>query len=54
VDELTPDMLRRFTEVDSVDEFAYVAQVLDRPGEPGAGVARYRAAARRPAAAESP
>ncbi|MGH2677335.1 MAG: GNAT family N-acetyltransferase [Actinomycetota bacterium] len=41
VDELSPDMLRRFTEVDYVNEFAYVALLLDEPGEPGAGVARY-------------
>jgi GNAT superfamily N-acetyltransferase len=40
IDELTPEMLRAFTEVDYVDHFAYVALV---PGgaEPGIGVARY-------------
>jgi GNAT superfamily N-acetyltransferase len=41
IDELTPDMLRRFTEVDYVDHFAYVAVLVDEPGQPGIGVARY-------------
>jgi GNAT superfamily N-acetyltransferase len=41
IDELTPDMLRQFTEVDYVDHFAYVALLADEPGLPGVGVARY-------------
>jgi GNAT superfamily N-acetyltransferase len=41
VDQLTPDMLRWFTEVDYGDHFAYVALLPDRPDEPGIGVARY-------------
>jgi GNAT superfamily N-acetyltransferase len=41
IDELTPDMLREFTEVDYVDHFAYVALLADQPGLPGIGVARY-------------
>jgi GNAT superfamily N-acetyltransferase len=41
IDELTPDLLARFTEIDYVDHFAYVALLADEPGEPGIGVARY-------------
>jgi GNAT superfamily N-acetyltransferase len=41
VNELTPDMLAQFTEVDYVDHFAYVALLADGPGETGIGVARY-------------
>lgn len=41
IDELTPDMLRHFTEVDYVDHFAYVAVLPEEPGQPGVGVARY-------------
>lgn len=41
LDELTPDMLAQFTEVDYVDHFAYVALLADEPGERGIGVARY-------------
>jgi GNAT superfamily N-acetyltransferase len=41
IDELTPDMLRHFTEVDYVDHFAYVAILAEEPGRPGIGVARY-------------
>jgi GNAT superfamily N-acetyltransferase len=41
IDELTPDMLRQFTEVDYVDHFAYVALLAEAPGNPGIGVARY-------------
>ena len=41
IDELTPDMLRHFTEVDYVDHFAYVAILAEEPGQPGIGVARY-------------
>jgi GNAT superfamily N-acetyltransferase len=41
LDELTPDMLREFTEVDYVDHFAYVALLADEPDLPGVGVARY-------------
>lgn len=41
IDELTPDMLRYFTEVDYVDHFAYVALLADEPEQPGVGAARY-------------
>jgi GNAT superfamily N-acetyltransferase len=41
IDELTPDMLRHFTEVDYADHFAYVAILAEEPGQPGVGVARY-------------
>ena len=41
IDELSPDMLRYFTEVDYVDHFAYVALLADERDRPGVGVARY-------------
>jgi GNAT superfamily N-acetyltransferase len=53
IDELTPEMLRAFTEVDYADHFAYVALLPDRPGEPGIGVARYVRSPADPAVAEA-
>ena len=53
LDELTPDMLVHFTEVDYVDHFAYVALLADEPGEPGVGVARYVRLADDPQVAEA-
>lgn len=41
VDELTPELLHRLTEIDYVDHFAWAALLLDDPDEPGVGVARY-------------
>ena len=41
IDELTPDMLRRFTEVDYRDHFAYVGLLAQEADQPGIGVARY-------------
>ncbi|HUG88724.1 MAG TPA: GNAT family N-acetyltransferase [Actinomycetota bacterium] len=41
VDELSPEMLRKLTEVDYVDHFAWAALAADEPGRPGIGVARY-------------
>lgn len=41
IDELTPDMLRQFTEVDYRDHFAYVGLLAQEGGQPGIGVARY-------------
>lgn len=41
VDEITPDLLRRLTEIDYVDHFAWAALLADDPGEPSVGVARY-------------
>ena len=41
VDELTPEMLRKLTDVDYVDHFAWAALAKDEPGRPGIGVARY-------------
>jgi GNAT superfamily N-acetyltransferase len=53
IDELTPEMLRAFTEVDYVDHFAYVALLADEPGEPGIGVARYVRGTGQPHVAEA-
>lgn len=53
LNELTPDMLVHFTEVDYVDHFAYVALLTDEPGEPGVGVARYVRLADEPEVAEA-
>jgi GNAT superfamily N-acetyltransferase len=53
IDELTPEMLRAFTEVDYTDHFAYVALLPDHPGEPGIGVARYVRSPSDPAVAEA-
>jgi GNAT superfamily N-acetyltransferase len=52
IDELSPEMLRAFTEVDYVDHFAYVA-LLDEGTEPGVGVARYVRSAGQPQVAEA-
>lgn len=41
IEELAPEMLRRLTEIDYVDHFAWIAEALDEPGEPGVGVSRY-------------
>lgn len=41
MDELTPAMLAKLTEIDYVDHFAWAAFALDEAGEPGIGVARY-------------
>lgn len=41
VDELTPGMLTRLTEIDYVDHFAWVAIARGEPGDPGVGVSRY-------------
>lgn len=41
VDELSPEMLRKLTDVDYVDRFAWAALAKDEPGRPGIGVARY-------------
>jgi GNAT superfamily N-acetyltransferase len=41
VDELSPEMLRKLTDVDYVDHFAWAALAADEPGRPGIGVARY-------------
>jgi GNAT superfamily N-acetyltransferase len=53
IDELTPEMLRAFTEVDYTDHFAYVALLAEQPGEPGVGVARYVRLPDDPRAAEA-
>ncbi|HZB02911.1 MAG TPA: GNAT family N-acetyltransferase [Actinomycetota bacterium] len=53
IDELTPEMLRIFTEVDYRDHFAYVALLSDEPNEPGIGVARYVRVPDDPVAAEA-
>lgn len=53
VDELTPDMLRKLTEVDYVDHFAWAALARDEPGRPGVGVARYVRSDDDPEAAEA-
>jgi GNAT superfamily N-acetyltransferase len=53
IDELTPEMLRAFTEVDYTDHFAYVALLAEQPGEPGIGVARYVRLPDDPRAAEA-
>jgi GNAT superfamily N-acetyltransferase len=53
VAELTPEMLRTFTEVDYTDHFAYVALLADDPKEPGIGVARYVRTPDDPQAAEA-
>jgi hypothetical protein len=46
VDELSPEMLAQFTEVDYVDHFAYVALLADEPGQPGVGGGPVRPIAR--------
>lgn len=53
IEELTPEMLRTFTEVDYTDHFAYVALLVDEPDEPGIGVARYVRSPDDPEAAEA-
>jgi GNAT superfamily N-acetyltransferase len=53
IDELTPEMLRIFTEVDYRDHFAYVALLSDELDEPGIGVARYVRLPDDPVAAEA-
>jgi GNAT superfamily N-acetyltransferase len=53
IEELTPEMLRTFTEVDYTDHFAYVALLADDPEEPGIGVARYVRTPEDPQAAEA-
>lgn len=53
VDELTPDMLRRLTEMDYVDHFAWAALLPDESGEPGVGVARYVRLPEEPEVAEA-
>jgi GNAT superfamily N-acetyltransferase len=53
VDELTPEMLQTFTEVDYHDHFAYVALLADDPDECGVGVARYIRTPEDPQAAEA-
>jgi GNAT superfamily N-acetyltransferase len=53
IDELTPELLARFTEVDYVDHFAYVALLADDPGELGIGVSRYARLAGEPEVAEA-
>lgn len=53
INELSPEMLRRFTEVDYVDHFAYVALMADEPGQPGVGVARYVRLTAEPEVAEA-
>jgi GNAT superfamily N-acetyltransferase len=41
VDHFTADQLRYLTEVDFVDHYAWIADLPDVPGQPGAGVARW-------------
>jgi GNAT superfamily N-acetyltransferase len=41
IEELTPEMVRSFTEVDYVDRFAYVALLASELGKPLIGEARY-------------
>jgi RimJ/RimL family protein N-acetyltransferase len=41
MDRLPADMVVRFTEIDYVDHFAWVALDARRPTQPGVGVARY-------------
>lgn len=41
IDELTPEMLKKLTEIDYDDHFAWVAAAPDEPGAPGVGAARY-------------
>lgn len=41
VDHFTADQLRYLTEVDFVDHYAWIADLPDLPGQPGAGVARW-------------
>lgn len=41
IEELSPEMLRRLTEIDYEDHFAWVALAPDEPGSPGVGAARY-------------
>lgn len=53
IEELTPEMLRTFTEVDYRAHFAYVALVADDPDERGIGVARYIRIPEDPQAAEA-
>lgn len=38
---LTPAILARLTELDYIDEFAWIAFAVDEPGRPGVAVARY-------------
>ena len=51
--ELSPELLRRLTEVDYRDHFALVALTLDDPAAPGIGVARYVRLAGEPEVAEA-
>ena len=53
IDELDPELLAYFTEVDYVDHFAYVALLADEPGQPGVAVARYVRLPEDPEAAEA-
>jgi GNAT superfamily N-acetyltransferase len=53
IDELSPEMLRMFTEVDYRNHFAYVALLFDEPDEPGIGVSRYVRVSDDPVAAEA-
>lgn len=53
LDELSPEVLRYFTEVDYVDPFAYVALLADDPDRKGMGVARYVRLPEEPRVAEA-
>lgn len=41
LEELDDGMLRQLTELDYVNQFAWLALLADQPGHPAAGVARY-------------
>ena len=49
---LPDDLIVRFTEIDYVDHFAWVALDVHRPAEPGVGVARYIRNAKAPRTAD--
>ena len=53
LDELSPEMVRKLTDVDYVDHFAWAALAVDEPGQPGIGVARYVRAEDDPQVAEA-
>lgn len=53
MDELSPEMLAKLTEIDYADHFAWAAFALDEPGGPGIGVSRYIRTADDPEVAEA-
>lgn len=52
VDELSDEQIAKLVEVDQKDHFAWGALDLNKPDEPGIGVARYRRLQQEPSAAD--